>query len=63
MFCPLCNQKFVGKIGNNQFYCRECFIEFRISKNKVKLYEVCDDGSLLPYKDQYESKISSSANT
>lgn len=63
MFCPLCNQKFVGKIGNNQFYCRECFVEFHIKNNEVELYEICDDGSLLPYEDQYKLKNSSNVST
>ncbi len=47
--CPLCHNNTVGKIGSKQFYCRECFIEFSIQENKISVYEVCDDGTLLPY--------------
>lgn len=62
MLCPLCKQKFVGKIGNNQFYCRECFVEFRINNDEITIYEVYDDGSLLPYADQNELNTSSKLN-
>lgn len=47
--CPLCGGNSIGKVGNSQFYCWECFVEFTLQKNKVTVYEVGDDGSLLPY--------------
>lgn len=49
IICPLCGGNSIGKVGNNQFYCWDCFVEFSIQKNKVTVYEVGDDGSLLPY--------------
>ncbi|HHW02833.1 MAG TPA: hypothetical protein GXX35_08490 [Thermoanaerobacterales bacterium] len=49
MVCPLCGGNSIGKVGNNQFYCWDCFVEFALQKNKITIYEVGDDGSLLPY--------------
>lgn len=56
IICPLCGGSSIGKVGNNQFYCWECFVEFTMQKNKVTVYEVADDGSLLPY-DGEQSKM------
>jgi hypothetical protein len=47
--CPLCQKNTVGKVGTNQYYCWECFVEFSIQKDKTMIYELSDDGSLLPY--------------
>jgi uncharacterized OB-fold protein len=46
MKCPLCGGKQVGKIGTDQFYCWNCFVEYD-SKNQV--YAVDEDGSLISY--------------
>lgn len=46
MRCPLCGGKEVGKIGPDQFYCWNCYVEYD-SKNQV--YEVDEDGSLIAY--------------
>jgi len=48
--CPLCKKNTVGKVGSNQYYCLECFVEFLIQKDKTTIYEVSDDGTLLPYE-------------
>ncbi|HHX24473.1 MAG TPA: hypothetical protein GX723_10815 [Thermoanaerobacterales bacterium] len=48
--CPLCSKKSVGRVGSNQYYCWDCFVEFLIMKDKTLIYEVCDDGSLSPYR-------------
>ncbi|MCG0276388.1 MAG: hypothetical protein L5655_09580 [Thermosediminibacteraceae bacterium] len=47
--CPLCGGKFTGKVGSNQYFCWECCVEFTINNNKVVIYELGDDGNLLPY--------------
>jgi hypothetical protein len=49
VICPLCQKNTVGKVGSSQYYCWECFVEFLIQKDKIVVYEVCDDGTLLPY--------------
>ncbi|MFD2169241.1 hypothetical protein [Tumebacillus lipolyticus] len=49
--CPHCNCRDIGKIGTNQFYCWGCFMEFCVSGEEVKLYQVEEDGSLIAYDD------------
>lgn len=39
----------IGKVGINQFYCWNCFVEFSISSDKVKVFELAEDGSLLSF--------------
>ncbi|MCL6636308.1 MAG: hypothetical protein K6T26_00045 [Alicyclobacillus sp.] len=47
MRCPHCHCRDVGKIGANQYYCWGCFMEFSVSGDDVRLYEVAEDGSLV----------------
>lgn len=47
MRCPNCNCRDIGKIGTNQFYCWDCFVEFSVAiDGGVKLFNVEEDGSL-----------------
>lgn len=46
--CPRCSGRTVGRVGVNQFYCGECCIEFFISVRGTAIYEIADDGSLVP---------------
>lgn len=45
--CPLCSGIQIGKVGNEQYYCWNCFMEFNFNKGRVNMYEVAEDGSLL----------------
>lgn len=45
--CPACGGLQVGKVGSDQFYCWNCYLEFNFQKGKVNLYEVAEDGSLI----------------
>lgn len=47
--CPHCNSRDIGKIGNNQFYCWNCFMEFALVGDEVKIYHVDEDGSLVAF--------------
>lgn len=47
--CPHCNCRDIGKIGNNQFYCWNCFMEFAVVGEEVKIYCVDEDGSLVAW--------------
>lgn len=47
MRCPHCNCRDIGKIGANQFYCWGCFMEFSVTGEEVRVYEVAEDGSLI----------------
>lgn len=44
MVCPVCNQKNVGRIGENQFFCRNCDVEFN---NAAEVYKISEDGNLI----------------
>ncbi|HZW83872.1 MAG TPA: hypothetical protein VFF14_10695 [Candidatus Deferrimicrobium sp.] len=52
MKCPVCNGNAVGKVGVEQFYCWNCFIEFSTMKEEVQIYQVAEDGSLLEYSSE-----------
>ena len=41
--CPLCGGKQTGKVGNDQFFCSSCFVEFNSQK---KIFEINEDGTL-----------------
>lgn len=45
--CPVCGGLQVGKVGSNQYYCWNCYLEFNFNRGRVNLYEVEEDGSLL----------------
>ena len=45
--CPNCGGLQVGKVGSDQYYCWNCYLEFNYAKGRVNLYEVAEDGSLL----------------
>lgn len=50
--CPVCGHNNYGKIGNNQFYCWNCFVEYEVNgPNNITIYEVAEDGSLINYAD------------
>lgn len=48
-YCPICHGKAIGKVGTNQYYCWDCFLEFTTNSNGVQVYQVDEDGSLLDY--------------
>lgn len=54
MRCPACKGLQVGRIGSDQFYCWNCFIEFAVKKDRVNMYEVAEDGSLVSIEDTYD---------
>ena len=45
--CPNCGGLQVGKVGSDQYYCWNCYLEFNYAKGRVNLFEVAEDGSLL----------------
>ncbi|WAH38503.1 hypothetical protein [Alicyclobacillus dauci] len=47
MRCPNCTSRDIGKIGANQYYCWSCFVEFNVSGEEVRVYDVAEDGSLV----------------
>ncbi|MBM7855020.1 hypothetical protein JOC37_001402 [Desulfohalotomaculum tongense] len=49
MNCPVCGGKATGKIGVEQYYCWDCCLEYRKSKEGVQIFEVDEDGSLVAF--------------
>jgi len=45
--CPVCHGMQIGKVGNDQYYCWNCFMEFNFNKGRLNLYEVAEDGTLV----------------
>lgn len=52
--CPNCSAKDIGKIGTNQYYCWDCFIEFSVVEGQIaSIYQVEEDGSLSSLNDLF----------
>ncbi len=59
MRCPLCNSADTGKVGNNQYYCWQCLMEFKTNPNPqhpVCMFYVEADGSLIPVSLEEDQK-------
>ncbi|GAF12326.1 hypothetical protein JCM19046_4122 [Bacillus sp. JCM 19046] len=56
MRCPNCQRKDIGKIGTNQYYCWNCFIEMNLVKGTLMLHQVEEDGSLSSLDDLFEEE-------
>jgi len=52
--CPNCRSKDIGKIGINQYYCWNCFIELSLTKGMIHTHQVEEDGSLSSLDDLFE---------
>ncbi|WP_139490510.1 hypothetical protein [Brevibacillus dissolubilis] len=60
--CPNCASKDIGKIGTNQYYCWNCFVELSITGDQVSsVYQVEEDGSLQSLNDLFFDDPSVSA--
>lgn len=46
IYCPYCHSTMVGRVGVNQYYCRNCYYEFKESKHGIKAYQLNEDGAL-----------------
>lgn len=54
MHCPNCKSKELGKIGVNQYYCWDCFIELTLNNGQLSLNQVEEDGSLTSLDDLFD---------
>lgn len=52
--CPNCHSKDIGKIGINQYYCWNCFIELSLSQGIISTHQVEEDGSLSSLDDLFD---------
>ncbi|WP_112181437.1 MULTISPECIES: hypothetical protein [Paraliobacillus] len=53
MYCPNCKGKNIGKIGNQHYYCWNCFIELTVMEGVFNMHEVEEDGSLSSLDDLF----------
>ncbi|MCM3663893.1 hypothetical protein M3204_05730 [Mesobacillus subterraneus] len=52
--CPNCRSKDIGKIGINQYYCWNCFIELSLNKGLIHTHQVEEDGTLSSLDDLFD---------
>lgn len=45
MICPKCRSRAIGRIGQNQYYCWDCNIEFIPTKDGFRMYRLEPDGT------------------
>jgi len=50
MNCPVCNGRSVGRVGMDQYYCWDCYLEYRLHGKDIRVYSVSEDGSLVDYE-------------
>ncbi len=48
MTCPNCGSRLTGRIGNQHYYCRNCYVEFSHSAGSWRVFEVDSEGALVP---------------
>jgi hypothetical protein len=48
VICPSCGSREVGYLPGSQYYCWNCFVQFTVGDNRAEVYEVEEDGSLIP---------------
>ncbi|MFC7441382.1 hypothetical protein [Laceyella putida] len=52
--CPNCNSHDLGKVGTNQLYCWQCYVEMTTENNRISsVYQVEEDGSLTSLNDLF----------
>ncbi len=56
MYCPNCKSKEIGRIGVNQFYCWDCFIELSVEGGILHTHQVEEDGSLSSLDDIFSEE-------
>ena len=56
MYCPNCRSKEIGKIGVNQFYCWDCFIDLSIVGGLLHMHRVEEDGTLSSLDDIFSEE-------
>ncbi|WP_331640777.1 hypothetical protein [Cerasibacillus sp.] len=51
--CPNCSSRDIGKVGNDQYYCWNCYIEMTVVGNRLNVHEIEADGSLISLDDLF----------
>jgi hypothetical protein len=47
MICPKCRSRATGRIGQNQYYCWDCSIEFIPTRDGFRMYRLEPDGTMM----------------
>lgn len=47
MICPKCRSRAIGRIGQNQYYCWDCNIEFTLARDGFRVYRLEPDGTTI----------------
>jgi hypothetical protein len=45
--CPVCVSRVVGKLGNSQYYCWDCCVQFSLTDRGVETFRIDEDGALI----------------
>ncbi|MFD1018858.1 hypothetical protein [Thalassobacillus hwangdonensis] len=53
VICPNCRRKDIGKVGTNQYYCWNCYIELSLEGGRVNVHQIEEDGSLSSLNDLF----------
>lgn len=48
MICPSCGSRQVGYLPGRQYFCWSCFVQFVVGDNSTDIFEVTEDGTLVP---------------
>lgn len=55
--CPVCRGLQIGKVGTDQYYCWNCFLEFNFNKGHINIFSVAEDGTLVSVEDISSAQI------
>ncbi|VBB06027.1 Hypothetical protein LUCI_1238 [Lucifera butyrica] len=55
--CPVCGQRTVGKVGADQYFCWDCCVEFIMSGQSFKVFDVELDGTLTLHDDPMQNAV------
>lgn len=55
--CPICGSRSIGKVGTNQYFCWDCFVEFTETKTGVQAFLVDAEGTLITYDESQKEVI------
>lgn len=45
--CPVCHSRVIGRLGNSQYYCWDCCVQFSRTDRGVQTFRIDEDGSLV----------------
>jgi len=48
MNCPSCGSRQVGHLPTGHYFCWSCCVQFAVGDNGPKVYELTEDGALVP---------------